>query len=81
MTEARGVYLIRLGMDPFFMKNIFMFMVLIFLIVIILFNFIKSLFLDFLSRTFTIHMTAGEVGAYLFNSSLPHPPSSQTLKH
>ena len=25
-------------------------------------------YLDFLSRTFTIHRTAGEAGAYLFNS-------------
>ena len=25
-------------------------------------------YLDFLSRTFTIHRTAGEGGAYLFNS-------------
>ena len=41
--------------------------------------------LDFLSRTFTIHGTAGEGGmgggGYLFNSSLPLPPTSQTLRH
>ena len=35
----------------------------------------------FLSRTFTIHRTAGEGGGYLFNSSLPLPPASQTLRH
>ena len=37
--------------------------------------------LGFLSRTFTIHGTAGEGGGYLFNSSLPLPPASQTLRH
>ena len=30
-----------------------------------------------LSRTFTIHGTAGEGGGYLFNSSLPLPPAPQ----
>ena len=38
-------------------------------------------YLGFLSRTFTIHRTAGEGGGYLFNSSLPLPPASQTLRH
>ena len=38
-------------------------------------------YLGFLSRTFTIHETAGEGGGYLFNSSLPLPPASQTLRH
>ena len=28
-------------------------------------------YLGFLSRTFTIHKTAGEGGGYLFNSSVP----------
>ena len=37
--------------------------------------------LSFLSRTFTIHGTAGKGGAYLFNSSLPLPPASQRLRH
>ena len=37
--------------------------------------------LGFLSQTFTIHGTAGEGGGYLFNSSLPLPPASQTLRH
>ena len=37
--------------------------------------------LGFLSRTFTIHRTAGEGGGYLFKSSLPLPLSSQTLRH
>ena len=32
-------------------------------------------YLGFLSRTFTIHGTAGEGGGYLFNSSLPLPPA------
>ena len=38
-------------------------------------------YLGFLSRTFTIHRTAVEGGGYLFNSSLPLPPASQTLRH
>ena len=38
-------------------------------------------YLGFLSRTFTIHMVAGEGEGYLFNSSLPFPPVSQTLRH
>ena len=38
-------------------------------------------YLGFLSRTFTIHRTAGEGGGYLFNSSLPLPPTSQTLRY
>ena len=38
-------------------------------------------YLGFLSGTFTIHGTAGEGGGYLFNSSLPLPPASQTLRH
>ena len=46
---------------------------------------IKSFFfffyLGFLSRTFTIHGTAGKGGGYLFNSSLPLPLASQTLRH
>ena len=36
--------------------------------------------LGFLSRTFTIHRTGGEGVGYLFNSSLPLPTASQTLK-
>ena len=35
----------------------------------------------FLSRTFTIHRTAGEGGEYFFNSSLPLLPASQTPRH
>ena len=38
-------------------------------------------FLGFLSRTFTIHRTAGEEGGYLFNFSRPLPPVSQALTH
>ena len=38
-------------------------------------------YLGFLSRTFTVHRTAGEGGGHLFNSSLPLPPASQTLRH
>ena len=38
-------------------------------------------YLGFLSRTFTIHGTAGEGGGYLFSSSLSLPPASQTLRH
>ena len=39
------------------------------------------LYLGFLSRTFTIHRTAVESGGYLFNSPLPLPPASQTLRY
>ena len=31
-------------------------------------------------QTFMIRRTAGERGAYSFNSSLPLPPASQTLR-
>ena len=44
-------------------------------------SFFFFFYLGFLSRTFTIHGTAGEGGGYLFNSSLPLPPASQTLRH
>ena len=43
--------------------------------------FVFFFYLGFLSRTFTIHGTAGEGGGYLFNSSLPLPPASQALRH
>ena len=35
----------------------------------------------YLSRPFTNHRTAGEGGEHFFNSSLPLPPASQTLRH
>ena len=38
-------------------------------------------YLGFPSRTFTNHKTAGEGGGHFFNSSLPLPPTSQTLRH
>ena len=38
-------------------------------------------YLGFLSRIFTIQRTAWEWGGYLFNSSLPLLPASQTLRH
>ena len=38
-------------------------------------------YLRLLSRTSTIHRTAGEGGGYFFNSSLTVPPTSQTLRH
>ena len=44
-------------------------------------NIIFFFYLGFLSRTFTIHRTAGEGGGYLFNSSLPLSPASQTLRY
>ena len=43
--------------------------------------FLLFFYLGFLSRTFTVHETAGEGGGYLFNSSLPLPPASQTLRY
>ena len=40
------------------------------------------IYLGFLSRTFTIHRTAAQDNrGYLFNSSLPLRPASQTLRH
>ena len=38
-------------------------------------------YLGFLSRPFTNHRTAGEGGGHFFNSSLPLPLPSQTLRH
>ena len=38
-------------------------------------------YLGILSCTFTIHRTAGEGGVYVFNSSLPLSPTSQTIRH
>ena len=37
--------------------------------------------LGFLSQPFTNHRTAGEGEGHFFNSSLPLPPASQTLRH
>ena len=45
------------------------------------FFFFFFFYLGFLSRTFAIHGAAGEGGGYLFNSSLPLPPASRTLRH
>ena len=39
-----------------------------------------SSFWVFFLQTFLIRRTAGERGAYSFNSSLPLPPASQTLR-
>ena len=38
-------------------------------------------YLGFLSRTFSNHRTAGEVGGHFFNFSLPLPPASRALRH
>ena len=38
-------------------------------------------YLSFLSRTSTNRRTAGEGRGHFFNSSLPLPPASQTLRH
>ena len=38
-------------------------------------------YLSFLSQTFTIYGTAREERDYLFDSSVPLPPTSQTFKH
>ena len=38
-------------------------------------------YLGFLSRTFTIHRTAGEGESYPFITVVPLPPVSQTLRH
>ena len=44
-------------------------------------EFVFFFYLDFLSRIFMIHRTAGEKEGYLQISFLPHPPTSQTLRH
>ena len=38
-------------------------------------------YLGFLSQTFSNHRTAGEGEGHFFNSSIPLPPASQTLRH
>ena len=38
-------------------------------------------YLGFLSQPFMNHRTVGEGGGHFFNSSLPLPPASQTLRH
>ena len=38
-------------------------------------------YLGFLSQTFTNHRTAGEREGHFINSSVPLPPTSQTLRH
>ena len=37
--------------------------------------------MDFLSQTFTIHRKKREGRCYFLNSSLPFPPTSQTIRH
>ena len=37
--------------------------------------------LGFLSQPFTNRRTAAEGGGHFFNSSIPLPPASQTLRH
>ena len=39
------------------------------------------IYMLFLSLEFMIHRTTGERGAYPFHSSVPIPPTSQTLRH
>ena len=45
------------------------------------FIFWEFFFLSFHTRPFTIPITAGKGGGYFFNSSLPLPPTSQTIRH
>ena len=42
---------------------------------------IKVFFFFLSGISFTNHKTAGEGGGHFFNSSLPLPPASQTLRH
>ena len=44
-------------------------------------KFVVFFYLGFLPRPFTNHRTAREGGGHFFNSSLPLPPASQTLRH
>ena len=46
-----------------------------------LYNNFFFFYMGFLTQTFMIHRTAGEGGGYLFNSSIPLSPTSQTLRH
>ena len=46
-----------------------------------IFGDISFFHLGFLSETFTIHRAVGERRDNLFNSSLPLPPASQTLRY
>ena len=39
------------------------------------------IYLGFLSSPFTFHTAAREEGDYLYNSSLPFPPTSQILRY
>ena len=48
---------------------------------LVFFCFLFFFYVGFLSRTFTNHKTAGEGGGHFFNSSLPLPLTSQTLRH
>ena len=43
--------------------------------------FLFFLYLSFLSQPFTNHKTAGQRGRHFFNTSIPLPPTSQTLGH
>ena len=44
-------------------------------------NFFFFFYLGFLLQPFTNHRTAGEAGEHFYNSSLPLPPASRTLRH
>ena len=62
----------------FFVKHIIVVVVVVFVVVVVVVVF----YLGFLSRTtLMVHRTAGEGGGYSFKSSLPLPPTSQTLRH
>ena len=47
----------------------------------LLFFFCLFFYLDFLPQPLTNQRTAGERGGHFFNSSLPLPPASQTLRY
>ena len=56
--------------------------IIIFVIIIInIFITINIFYQGFLSQLFTNHSTVDEGRGHLFNSSLPLPPVSQTLRH
>ena len=56
-----------------------LFLILMLKMPVFFFNVNVSIWVFFLSQTFTIHRAAGEGGGYLFNSPLPLPPLHRHL--
>ena len=79
LTKNLGLlYRAKLLLDNDSLKTIYFFMLIYFLYIFYIFF---NIYLGFLLRTFTNHQTTGEGGGHVFNSSLPLPPNSQTIRH